>query len=238
MGAVHPEGIGDAYLQIHPDFRHLVEADMLAWAEAHLAAPVPGEDCCQLLLYVFDYDTPRQRLLVQRGYEKLPERGFVTRLMRLGGYPLSTVDMAPGYTLRTTYSDWDECQRMADLLNAAFNASIHTAQSYHTFVTGSPSFHHDLNLVAEAPDGSFAAHVGLTYDEANRRGVFEPVCTHPAHRRHGLARSLMVEGLHRLKALDAAFVTVDTGAALAANELYDAVGFTEAYRGCTWRKRF
>ena len=236
VGAVHPEGRSDAYLQLHPDFRCLIEADMLAWAEAHLAEPLPAENCRQLLLYVFEYDIPRTRLMQQRGYEKLLDEGCVTRLMRFGGWPLPPVDLAPGYTLRATRPGWDDCQRIADVHNASFNRSIHTAQDYNTFVTCSPSFRHDLNLVAEAPDGSFAVHVGLTYDEANRHGLVEPVCTHPAHRRRRLARSLIIEGLHRLKALGAGTVDVDTGDALAANELYDTVGFTEAYQGYAWRK--
>jgi GNAT superfamily N-acetyltransferase len=147
--------------------------------------------------------------------------------------------MAEGYTLRSTRpNDEDDCQRVADLLNAAFNRTFHTAKEFCMFATHSPSFRHDLNLVAEAPIGSFAALVGVTYDEANCRGIFEPVCTHPDHRRKGLARALMVEGLHRLKALGATDVYVETGDAVPANELYDAVGFAEAYRGHVWRKMF
>jgi len=46
----------------------------------------------------------------------------------------------------------------------------------------------------------------------------------------------MLEGVHRLKALGATDAYVDTGDAAAANALYDAVGFGEAYRGLIWRK--
>lgn len=58
----------------------------------------------------------------------------------------------------------------------------------------------ELDLVAVAPDGRFAAYVGIPYDEFNQRGIFEPVCTHPDHRQKGLAKVLVQEGLHRLKA--------------------------------------
>jgi ribosomal protein S18 acetylase RimI-like enzyme len=131
-----------------------------------------------------------------------------------------------------------DCQRIADVLNAAFNRTFHTAEEFYAFASRAPSFRYDLHLVAEAPDGSFAAHVGVTYDEVNRRGIYEPVCTHPDHRRHGLARTLMFEGWHRLKRLGASDVYVATGDDLAANELYESVGFTEAYKGCIWRKVF
>ena len=139
--------------------------------------------------------------------------------------------------MRTTrLGDQDDCKRIAAVLNAGFDRTFHTDLEYATFVTKSPSFRHDLNLVAEAPDGSFACHVGVTYAEANGYGIFEPVCTHPDHRRKGLARGLMFEGLRRLKALGAADVYVGTGDAIAANELYESIGFAEAYKGYTWRK--
>ena len=78
IGAIHPEGRGDAHLQIHPDYRH-IEGEMIAWAEAHLA--VPTEDGKrQLHTYVFEYDTYRQRLLTERGYEKLDGHGVIRHL--------------------------------------------------------------------------------------------------------------------------------------------------------------
>ncbi|MEZ4611842.1 MAG: hypothetical protein R2838_16640 [Caldilineaceae bacterium] len=36
VAVVHPEGRGDAHIQIHPDYRHL-EPELVAWAEEHLA---------------------------------------------------------------------------------------------------------------------------------------------------------------------------------------------------------
>ena len=93
-----------------------------------------------------------------------------------------------------------------------------------------------FNLVAEAGDGSFAAYGGLTFDEANRRGIVEPVCTHPAHRRRGLAKALIRERLRRLQHLGVTNVYVDTGDMVPANRLYESVGFTEAYPSYAWRK--
>ena len=151
--------------------------------------------------------------------------------------PLPQAQIADGYRLRTTRpDDYDDCQRIADLLNAAFQRTLHSAPEYRNFCTLSPSFRHDLNLVAEAPDGSFAAHVGVNYEVKNRYGIFEPVCTHPDHQRKGLARALMFEGLQRLKVLGASDVYVDTGDMIPANALYESIGFTEAYKGYIWRK--
>ena len=69
VGAVHPEGKGDAYLQLHPDFRAL-ENEMIAWAEANLAVPADDGQQQRLDIFVKEYDAPRQRLLREHGYEK------------------------------------------------------------------------------------------------------------------------------------------------------------------------
>ena len=147
--------------------------------------------------------------------------------------------MAEGYIMRTTRpGDMNDCERMADLLNAAFKRNIHSAKEYHTFTTQSPSYRSDIDLVAEAPDGSLAANAGMIYDEDNRFGLFEPVCTHPDHLRKGLASTLMFEGLHRVRDLGATDLYVGTGDQVAANALYETIGFTEVYKGYYWRKLF
>jgi predicted N-acetyltransferase YhbS len=234
VGVAHREGAGEAFLQLHPDYRHL-EAEMMAWAETHLA--VPTDDGQQRRLHIFaqEYDVPRQRLLEQRGYEKQPWLG-ITWAIRVGERPYPTPQVPAKYHIRQT--TLDDAQRIADVINAGFERSSHTAAPVSYFMRHSPTFRHDLDLVAEAPDGSFAAYVGVFYDEANKRGIFEPVCTAPAHRRLGLARALMLEGLHRLQNLGVKSAYLDTGDMVPANQLYEAVGFTEAYSGYVWRKLF
>ncbi len=238
VGAVHPEGgHGDAYLEVHPDYRH-IEGDMIDWAEEHLAAPGREGTQPRLCFFVYEYDSWRRRLLEQRGYKKTTSFGTIRR-MRFGKWPLPEPVLAEGYTLRTTRPDEEaDCQRIADLLNAAFNRDFHNAGEFRTFARLAPSFRRDLDLVAEAPDGSLAAYVGLPYDAVNRCGIFEPVCTHPDHRRKGLALALMREGMWRLKALGTVDVSVETGDMAPAQGLYGAVGFTEMYQGYWWRKFF
>lgn len=232
-GFVLSEGSGDAHLNVHPDYRHL-EGDMIDWAVAHVTAPTP--DGPRLEIYTYEYDVLRQRLLAERGFQKTEYWGMI-RHMRLGEQPLAQPVIAAGYTIRTTQpDDMAECQRMADLLNAAFRRDFHNAAEYHNFCRLAPCFHPDLDLVAVAPDGSFAAYVAAPYDQTNRRGIFEPVCTHPDHQRKGLAGALMQEALLRLRAIGAVDATVDTGNMVPANRFYDSMGFTEAYRGYAWHK--
>ena len=199
VGAVNQEGHGDAHLQIHPEFRYL-EEDMIAWAEETLAAPVDDGTGRVIEMVVYEYDATASACL----------SGAVGRRRRIGASPTACAcDTGRWWSRRWPKAtrcappipkNLADCRQIAAILNAAFNRTFHNAEEYQTFARLAPCFHRNLDLVAVAPDGSFAAYVGIPYDDANRRGIFEPVCTHPDHRRKGLAQALMHEGLLRLKA--------------------------------------
>ncbi len=234
VGAVMPEGSGDAHLQVHPGWRDL-EGTILDWSEKHLADTISC-DAKELRTFVFDDDAVRRHLLETRGWERMSSGGVVRRL-RLGDEPRQRVNLPDGYKIRTTCSGTADSQRIADLLNAAFGRDSHTAGEHRTLADNALSFRRETDLVAEAEDGSLAAYVGACFDDFNSRGILEPVCTHPDHGRRGLARALTGEALGRLRQLGAAEVTVGTGDAQAANHFYDSLGFTESRRGKTWCMR-
>jgi GNAT superfamily N-acetyltransferase len=234
VGAAHPEDGGDAFLELHPDYRH-IEAEMVDWAEEQLTAPTKDGSQPAVTMHVYEYDLVRRRLLVQRGWQKTQNWGVIRRL-RFGNKVLPAPQVPEGYILRTPrQGDEAEYQRFADLLNAAFGRTFHNAAEIRCFRTQSPSYRADLDMLAEAPDGSLAATVGFTYVEANRNAIVEPVCTHPDHLRKGLARALMFEGFRRVKALGAVDVTVATAMRPAANRFYESVGFPEVHTGHVWR---
>ncbi len=220
----------DVHLLVRPDHRGL-EGEMLDWAIGALSAPRGSH---HLHHEAFDDDAHRIGLLEDRGFVRLDERLVVRR--RAPTDATVPARMAPAYELRATVPHPDEYRRMADLLNAAFGRASHTAAEYRVFCERTPSFRHDLNLVAEATAGSFAAHAGFTFDVANRCGILEPVCTHPDHRKQGLALALITEGLNRVRALGAEVATVDAGAGPGPNRLYEAAGFLDTRWGHIWRR--
>ena len=234
VASAFAESPGDVHLQVDPDHRGL-EDEMLAWAEHYLAMPADGGS--RLVTEVRDYDLHRQELVRRRGWH--PTGSWTTtRWQYLGTEPPAAPPVADGYVLRTLRpGDARDHERLAMLLNAAFSRSRHDAAETMTFERLSPGFRPDLHLFAETPGGVFAAHVGLTLDPVNALVVVEPVCTHPEHRRRGLAEALLLAGLERARALGARQACVDTGSDEGPNRLYETCGFGDVYRASAWEWR-
>lgn len=233
LGAVHPEGGSDAWLEVHRDFRHL-ENGMLEWAEANLAR-ARDDGTKRLGVFAWDYDDQRLELLRARGYVQT-ERGDCLREKPYTGNETGG-RMPEGYRLHCVRPGHPEdCERYAALLNAAFRRDIHSTAELVTFTLNSPSFRSDLELVAVAPDLSFAALAGMIYDADNRFGSFEPVCATPSRRPLGLTAALLQEGHFRARQLGAEHCYVGTGLGMAANRFYDACGFGVIHTGHMWKK--
>jgi mycothiol synthase len=234
VAAAFPEGRGDVSLQVDPAFRRL-EGEMLSWAEQALA--VHTGDGRRLTTAVRDYDVGRQALLARRGWRGTDDWA-VTFWLRFGDVPIVVPPIAAGYRLRSMRpGDADDHARLADVLNAAFLRSSHDAAESMIFERHAPGFRPDLHLFAEAPDGSFAAHVAVTLEPVDGLAIVEPVCTHPEHRRRGLAKALILEGLERARALGARLACVDTGDEEGQHRLYASCGFTERYVAHAWEWR-
>jgi ribosomal protein S18 acetylase RimI-like enzyme len=78
-----------------------------------------------------------------------------------------------------------------------------------------------------------AASTIMWLDEANKTVEFEPVGTHPGYRGRGLARTMMLHGMHLARAAGATHATVVCEGApgyLAARGLYYGLGFRELSR--------
>ena len=120
VGAVHPEASSEAWIELHPDWRHL-EPAMLDWAEERLSiAATAGPRT--LALFVGDDDATRHRLLASRGY-RIEETGGWRRLLRFERSVPAAGDLPDTYRLGRTRPGDDDCAHMAVLLNAAFGRS-------------------------------------------------------------------------------------------------------------------
>lgn len=234
IGFTLRESDGEVFLQIHPDYRH-IESDMLDWAEAnHNKAENDGS--CWLEVWAYADDTFRNDLLHQRGYVQTEHHDNLRR--RVMSDPVPVVPLPEGYTLRAMRHHLDDWHNQASLLNAAFGRDFHNAEEYRNFQSA-PSYRAEFDIVAQAPDGTFAANAGFTIHERESFAVLEPVCTHPDHQRKGLARAAIAEGLRRVQ--KAGIQTAFVGAwysNVSANITYEKMGFVDPVGLYIWRKQW
>jgi mycothiol synthase len=231
VGAVHPEAGSEAILDVHREYRHL-EDEMYAWAEEHWRAARPaGAEARKVWATAFAGDEVRKAVLLRRGYTRATEYDYYR--VRWLGEPLPRLGAPDGYGVRSVGGDNDLEQRVA-VHNSAFEQWPYTVE-VHRGLQEAPTYRPDLDLVAIAPDGTFAAFCIAWYDEHNRNANIEPVGTHVEFRRLGLAKAVVCEAMRRVK--DLGGVSVYLGAGEGPEKgLYDALGFSAGVREYYWGK--
>ncbi|HEY3481633.1 MAG TPA: GNAT family N-acetyltransferase, partial [Streptomyces sp.] len=135
-----------------------------------------------------------------------------------------------GFRFRTADEAGPEAALRAHL--DAWSPSAFTAQSYED-VRRTAAYRGDLHVLVEAPDGTMAASTVMWLDEVNKTVEFEPVGTHPDYRRLGLARAMVLHGMHLARAAGATHATVVCLGAPGhpkARALYYGLGFRELSR--------
>jgi mycothiol synthase len=214
----------------HPSVSAAQRGRMLSWAEEQLAAALQSRGAKDLAtLWISERDGAAIQHLVARGFTQTQDDYFCLArpLADVGG-----VAILPGeYEIRGLAGE-QEAARRAFASHAAFGSRWpmdRYVARYLRFMR-SPVYDPELDLVAVAPDGQVAAFCICWLDEANRVGHFEPVGTHPAFRRRGLARAVLQEGLRRMacRGMLTATVCVE-GDNTAARSLYASLGMRPAH---------
>ncbi|AUG75283.1 GCN5 family acetyltransferase [Kitasatospora sp. MMS16-BH015] len=220
--------VKDAFLsyQVHPDHLHLVD-EVIGWYEEvaagldRMALPTTAEEYALTRWAAHGYETDRAAL---------GEDGDWTQLNRRDLAELDPPALPAGYRFRTAAEAGPEAAVQAHL--NAWNPSPYTARSYQG-VRETAAYRGDLHVLVEAPDGAWAASAIMWLDEVNRTVEFEPVGTHPDHRRRGLAHAMMLHGMHLARAAGATHATVVCLGAPGhpkARGLYHGLGFREISR--------
>ena len=228
----HPDpehrGFGEIFLQRHPDHPDLLD-EILSYAEDRFRDPNKN----RVFIFVYETDTVLRDAVARRGYAEKPDITATNLEIRLDGLPEPV--LPPGFTVQTMAEE-DDVDRRRELFGRAFNhpdpADWPSSFAYRE-LQRAPDYRREHDLVVVAPDGSYAACCIIWYDAANRVGHLEPVGTHPDFRRRGLARAVVLHGLHKLAALGATQVPMESDA-----PLYEAIGFRVLGVSRPWIKTF
>jgi ribosomal protein S18 acetylase RimI-like enzyme len=211
---------GQVHWEIHVPRGSSDEAGLL---DAILEDAIAGSD--EPLHAWTPEDDPATRTTLDRhGFQ--PEDVRLSQFQRrLTGEPrIAAMSLPDGYRLRHVNGPVDLVERIA-IHRAAFPHATLGVEHYARLMA-LPHYRLEDDLVIEAPDGTLAAFAMAWWDPAARVGEFEPVGTHPDHRRRGLGRALLSYGLRRYRDLGAVAVQIYSHADNPASEgLYQAVGF-------------
>lgn len=207
--------------QVHPDHPALVD-EVIAWFDGTAAGlersvvPSAADGFALERWAAHGYRTDPEALGDTGSWTQLNERDLtgIDRPVLPEGFRFRTADQAGPEAAVQAHVD-------------AWAPSAFTEEAYDR-VRSTPAYRGDLHVLVEAPDGTMAASAVMWLDKANATAEFEPVGTHPAYRRRGLARAVLLHGMHLARAAGAAHMTVACLGAPghpAARELYYGVGF-------------
>ncbi|MBA7656122.1 hypothetical protein ES703_64036 [subsurface metagenome] len=230
--AVYEMRLGEVYFQIHPDFAHL-KSDMLKYAENHLPAELDDERR-YVRAYINDFDIEFESIAKLQGYKKCedtpePESQFTIT------DPFPTISLPAEFQFKSLQDD-NDLNKIHRVLHRGFN---HPGDPPEEGIEGrrkmesAPNFRRALNIVVEAPEGSFASYCGMWYEASNKIAYVEPVATDPDYRRMGLGTAAVLEGIRRCGELGATVAFVGT-----ARTFYTAMGFRKIFTRYPWIKHF
>jgi ribosomal protein S18 acetylase RimI-like enzyme len=232
-----PDGIVEAFAWrdttgsmsplVAPDLRDTPLVDeLIDWhVEACAGAALPVE------IWQIDAGSLVGQRLADRGFKRFDDHVFEGLHRQLD----DVADLAPSPIPMRGVATGDLAARVA-VHRSAFHPSRVTETSY-AAVMASPLYRPDLDVVAVAPDGSFAAYTRGWLDPVTASVELEPVGAHMDHRGRGFARAACAEVLRRAARGGAreAVVWSVVGNEPAAR-LYRSLGFRPVSRDHPWRR--
>ncbi len=192
---LHPLSHDEIRLHIHPRFRSpQLENEIFAYAEACYP------DAC---VPVFSDDVLRREVLAARGFTQRP--GWNHHYWRDLTDPLPAPPNPDGYVIRSM-GDESEHPARSWCSWRAFHANepdcnYNGDHSWYCNIQSAPLYRRDLDIVAATPAQEIAAFCTIYYDDYTRSAVTVLVGVAAKHWRRGLGKSVIAEGLRRLKHL-------------------------------------
>lgn len=230
---------------VHPDWRgQQLETELLSWAEQHLRAQAKLAQRPAKLCAGARADAPYYRAIYETpGYGII--RQFHTMARSLAE-PIPQPQFPEGFASRPTNAD--EAEAWIALYNQSFVDHWHFTPITlrdREFRLTYPTYQPELDWIAVAPDGTLVGFCGgeIDHDENAQKGRKEGwigiLGTRRGYRRQGLARAMLLQGLHQLQAagMETALLGVDTQNPNQAKNLYESVGFQLKEASVTYQKQ-
>ena len=223
---------GECWINVHPETTTHVEELVEAVEQQFVQMKTGSDERPKIEIFVPDSFKELEYILRKRGYSVAGLEGWIRE--RPLGLPPPDYELPDGYTIRHVdiEKDFEEYRRVQ---GAVFRHCGSMTPSLAKRYSTASFYNAELDLVAVAPDGHFAAFCTVRVDPVSKMTEFEPVGTHPDYRKLGLARAVICEGLKRLEKYSPSNVSIPGAAPTpAADRLYDSLGFASIGRINIW----
>ncbi|MFX0108066.1 MAG: GNAT family N-acetyltransferase, partial [Candidatus Hodarchaeota archaeon] len=225
---------GECWLSIHPEFMSEF-TEIVLWMENRVKE-IRNDEYKQIGIsfVVDDDDNERIKMLSELGYQKDEIEGDKQVLSQ--DIPIPNYDLPDGYAIRNAVIEEDH-REYREVQKAVFPHIKEMSQKILQYYSKASFYKKELDIVAVAPDGRFAAFCTARIDPVSRVAELEPVGTHPEHRKLGLGKAVICESLKRLERYNP-YAVVIFGAAPSegARRLYRSVGFVNEGTRHYWVK--
>ncbi len=219
---------------ILPDLRGTVrEREMLGWAVDQMSS-------LDELNNVWVGETDEVRILWFEDNGFTPQPNHFVHFKRSLARPVDEIPLPEGFSIRSSRGTEEDARLRAACSHAAFRSGKPFENYWRRTLRlmQSPVYVPENEIFVMSPESEVAAFCIVWTDELNQLGHFEPVATHPKYQRRGLGKSLLYEGLRRLRSegMTVADVCADHDNE-SAIRLYESVGFRKSKRLLTYKKR-
>ena len=130
-----------------------------------------------------------------------------------------------GHGERGDFVDWDKYDDSLEWTPAKSHKS-----SLSRILSPSPHDSSQYNIVIADKDEEYVCFSGMWWVPQNQLAYMEPLCTHPDHRKKGLASAALSLHYKRMKALGASHMTGG------GDPFYQKLGYSKGYHCTIWRK--
>ena len=227
------DGTPEGDILVSPDRRgSAIESEILFWMEER-AKSLHAREGRDLKFEIGGYGDPQWESYIETQGYVLGDTSIIHFSRSLDDVPVA---MPPaGFQVRGSSGETDAFARDA-VLGKSFSRSDSRHEIYLNAMR-TPGYRKELDLAVVSDSDEHVAMCIVWLDSENKVGEFEPVGCHPDYLRKGLSKTMIAEGLRRLKALGAeSAVVYPWSTNEPAIRLYESCGFRELFRDRTYTK--
>ncbi len=223
---------GACHLSVHPDYI-IYANDIVLWMQERVKE-LKVDESVKMNIVIDDADEELISILSDLGFKKDEIEG--DNQIRPLDSPVPDHTLPEGYSIRNAVIA-NEYEKYREVQVAVFPHIKSMSKNLLDTYSAASFYQEELDIIAVAPDGEFAAFCTARIDPVSKIAELEPVGTHPDHRKLGLGKAVICESFRRLEKYNpSAIVILGAAPSEGARRLYESVGFVIVGAAHYWTK--